>query len=90
MVKLILFQMIWEKEQVAFTDSERLVGDAAKNQITRNPTNTFFDAKRLIGRKFEDREVQEDIKSDKPQVQITYQKQERKFFAEEISSMVFI
>ena len=47
---------------VAFTDTERLVGDAAKNQITRNPTNTVFDAKRLIGRKFEEREVQEDIK----------------------------
>jgi len=84
---------------VAFTDSERLVGDAAKNQITRNPTNTVFDAKRLIGRKFEDREVQEDIKlwpfkvvkdpkSDRPQVCITYQKQEKKFFAEEISAMV--
>jgi len=84
---------------VAFTDQERLVGDAAKNQITRNPTNTVFDAKRLIGRKFEDREVQEDIKlwpfkvvkdpkSDRPQVVITYQKQEKKFFAEEISAMV--
>ena len=84
---------------VAFTDTERLVGDAAKNQITRNPTNTVFDAKRLIGRKFEDREVQEDIKlwpfkvvkdpkSDRPQVQITYQKQEKKFFDEEISAMV--
>ena len=84
---------------VAFTDTERLVGDAAKNQITRNPTNTVFDAKRLIGRKFEDREVQDDIKlwpfkvvkdpkSDRPQVCITYQKQEKKFFAEEISAMV--
>ena len=84
---------------VAFTDTERLVGDAAKNQITRNPTNTVFDAKRLIGRKYEDREVQEDIKlwpfkvvkdpkSDRPQVCITYQKQEKKFFAEEISAMV--
>ena len=73
---------------VAFTDTERLVGDAAKNQITRNPTNTVFDAKRLIGRKYEDREVQDDMKlwpfkivedpqSDRPQVQITYQKQER-------------
>ena len=46
---------------VAFTDTERLVGDAAKNQITLNPINTVFDAKRLIGRKFEEREVQEDI-----------------------------
>ena len=84
---------------VAFTDTERLVGDAAKNQITRNPTNTVFDAKRLIGRKYEDREVQEDIKlwpfkvikdvkSDRPQIVITYQKQEKKFFAEEIYSVL--
>ena len=73
---------------VAFTDTERLVGDAAKNQITLNPINTVFDAKRLIGRKFEEREVQEDIKlwpfkvvkdtkSDRPQVQIIYQKQKK-------------
>ena len=84
---------------VAFTDTERLVGDAAKNQITRNPTNTVFDAKRLIGRKYEDREVQDDMKlwpfkvvkdmkSDRPQVCIKYQNQEKKFFAEEISAMV--
>ena len=84
---------------VAFTDNERLVGDAAKNQITRNPLNTVFDAKRLIGRKYNDREVQEDIKlwpfkvikdskSDRPQIVVTYQKQEKKFFAEEISAMV--
>ena len=84
---------------VAFTDTERLVGDAAKNQVTRNPKNTVFDAKRLIGRKFEDHEVQEDIKlwpfqvikdekTDRPQVVVTYQKQEKKFFAEEISAMV--
>ena len=75
---------------VAFTDTERLVGDAAKNQFTRNPTNTVFDAKRLIGRKYGEREVQEDIKlwpfkvvkdskSDRPQVCINYQKQEKKF-----------
>ena len=48
---------------VAFTENgERLVGDAAKNQITKNPHNTVFDAKRLIGRKFDDKIVQEDIK----------------------------
>jgi L1 cell adhesion molecule like protein len=47
---------------VAFTDTERLVGDAAKNQITLNPTNTMFDSKRLIGRKYEEIEVQDDIK----------------------------
>ena len=77
---------------VAFTDTERLVGDAAKNQITRNPTNTVFDAKSLIGRKYEDREVQGDIKlwpfkvfkdpkSDRPQIQFIYQKKKKKFFA---------
>ena len=43
---------------VAFTDSERLIGDAAKNQVAINPTNTIFDAKRLIGRKFWERTVQ--------------------------------
>ena len=47
---------------VAFTDSERLIGDAAKNQVAMNPHNTVFDAKRLIGRKFSDAEVQSDIK----------------------------
>lgn len=47
---------------VAFTDSERLVGDAAKNQAAMNPINTVFDAKRLIGRKFNDPVVQADAK----------------------------
>ncbi len=84
---------------VAFTDDERLVGDAAKNQITKNPANTIFDAKRLIGRKFEDHLVQEDMKlwpfkvqkeevGDRPQIVVSYQKQSKKFYAEEISAMV--
>ena len=47
---------------VAFTDTERLIGDAAKNQVAMNPANTVFDAKRLIGRKFADAEVQADMK----------------------------
>jgi len=47
---------------VAFTDSERLIGDAAKNQVAMNPINTVFDAKRLIGRRFADQEVQSDMK----------------------------
>lgn len=47
---------------VAFTDTERLIGDAAKNQAAMNPANTVFDAKRLIGRKFDDPETQADIK----------------------------
>ena len=84
---------------VDFTEDERLIGDAAKNQITKNPVNTIFDAKRLIGRKFEDHLVQEDIRlwpfkvvkeetGDRPQIQVTYQKQTKKFFAEEVSAMV--
>ena len=47
---------------VAFTEEDRLIGDAAKNQTARNPTNTVFDAKRLIGRKFTDQSVQADTK----------------------------
>ena len=47
---------------VGFNDSERLIGDAAKNQVAMNPTNTIFDAKRLIGRKFEDEHIQRDMK----------------------------
>ena len=84
---------------VAFTDNERLVGDAAKNQVTRNPTNTVFDAKRLIGRKFQDTLVQEDMKlwpfkvvkedsGDRPCIMVDYQGTKKKFFAEEISAMV--
>jgi heat shock protein 1/8 len=84
---------------VAFTETERLVGDSAKNQVTRNPTNTVFDAKRLIGRKFNDSIVQEDIKlwpfkvvkeqnGDRPQIVVHFMGQEKKFFAEEISAMV--
>ncbi len=48
---------------VAFTDSERLIGDAAKNQVAMNPNNTVFDAKRLIGRRFGDDTVQADMKT---------------------------
>ena len=83
---------------VAFTESERLIGDAAKNQTARNPTNTVFDAKRLIGRKFSDKTVQEDIKlwpfkvvsgpQEKPLISVNYMGEEKKFQAEEISSMV--
>ena len=47
---------------VGFTDTERLIGDAAKNQVAMNPRNTVFDAKRLIGRKFDDTSVQQDMK----------------------------
>lgn len=47
---------------VGFTDTERLIGDAAKNQVAMNPANTVFDAKRLIGRRFDDSSVQSDMK----------------------------
>jgi len=85
---------------VAFTDSERLIGDAAKNQVARNPENTVFDAKRLIGRKFADPIVQSDIKlwpfkvsagtGDKPMIEVHYMGEDKKFHAEEISSMVLV
>ncbi|XP_073021336.1 heat shock cognate 70 kDa protein-like [Primulina eburnea] len=83
---------------VAFNDTERLIGDAAKNLAARNPTNTIFDAKRLIGRRFSDPLVQSDKKLwpfkvisgpvDKPVIVVNYKGQEKKFVAEEISSMV--
>ncbi len=83
---------------VAFTDSERLIGDAAKNQTAMNPKNTVFDAKRLIGRKFSDSKVQEDIKSwpfkvvsgmsDKPSIEVDFKGETKRFEPEEISSMV--
>jgi len=82
---------------VAFTDTERLIGDAAKNQVAINPTNTIFDAKRLIGRKFEDSTVQADMKhwpftvvdaSSKPKLEVEYQNETKQFTPEEISSMV--
>eukprot|EP00092_Neocalanus_flemingeri_P007976 GFUD01008606.1.p1 GENE.GFUD01008606.1~~GFUD01008606.1.p1 ORF type:complete len:682 (-),score=217.02 GFUD01008606.1:68-2113(-) len=84
---------------VGFTDSERLIGDAAKNQVAMNPTNTIFDAKRLIGRKFDDATVQADMKhwpftvineATKPKLQIEYMGENKAFFPEEISSMVLI
>ncbi|XP_023769009.1 heat shock cognate 70 kDa protein isoform X1 [Lactuca sativa] len=83
---------------VAFTDVERLIGDGAKNQIARNPANTVFNAKRLIGRRFSEVMVKEDIKlmpfrviegpSDMPKVVVTHKGHEQQFSIEEISSMV--
>ncbi|XP_002279097.1 heat shock cognate 70 kDa protein [Vitis vinifera] len=83
---------------VAFTNTERLIGDAAKNQVAMNPVNTVFDAKRLIGRRFSDASIQDDIKlwpfkviggiGDKPTIVVTYKEEEKKFTAQEISSMV--
>ncbi|EDV97539.1 heat shock 70 kDa protein cognate 1 [Drosophila grimshawi] len=82
---------------VAFTESERLIGDAAKNQVAMNPNNTIFDAKRLIGRKFDDATVQSDLKhwpfevfsdSGKPRIRVEYQGEKKSFYPEEVSSMV--
>ena len=82
---------------VAFTDTERLIGDAAKNQVAINPTNTVFDAKRLIGRKYNDSSVQSDRKhwpfdvvdvNGLPKLRVEYQNEEKTFTPEEISSMV--
>ncbi|XP_061338330.1 heat shock cognate 70 kDa protein 2-like isoform X3 [Gastrolobium bilobum] len=83
---------------VAFTDTERLIGDAAKNQVAMNPLNTVFDAKRLIGRRVSDSSVQSDMKlwpfkvvaaaGDKPMIGVNYKGEEKLFAAEEISSMV--
>merc|ERR1711990_1193900 len=83
---------------VAFTEDERLIGDAAKNQTARNPLNTVFDAKRLIGRKFSDKTVQNDIKlwpfkvesgpDEKPNIVVQYKGETKKYQAEQISSMV--
>ncbi|KAK0399207.1 hypothetical protein QR680_002940 [Steinernema hermaphroditum] len=85
---------------VAFTDTERLIGDAAKNQVAMNPANTVFDAKRLIGRKFDDPAVQSDMKhwpfkvvtseGSKPKVQVDYKGESKTFTPEEVSSMVLV
>ena len=84
---------------VAFTDSERLIGDAAKNQVAMNPINTVFDAKRLIGRRHDDACVQSDMKhwpfkvvSDggKPNIQVEYKGETKVFSPEEISSMILV
>jgi L1 cell adhesion molecule like protein len=85
---------------VAFTEEERLIGDSAKNQVARNPKNTVFDAKRLIGRKFTEKSIQEDMKhwpfkveagaGDKPLIVVEYKGENKKFHPEEISSMVLV
>jgi len=84
---------------VAFTDTERLIGDAAKNQATNNPTRTVFDAKRLIGRKFSDKDVQRDMKmfpfkvverDSKPCIEVELKEGKKVFQAEEISAMILV
>ena len=82
---------------MAFTDTERLVGDAAKNQSALNPGRTIYDIKRLIGRKWSDKDVQADIKhfpfvvkeqNGKPVVSIEVAGKDKTFTPEEISAMI--
>jgi len=83
---------------VAFTDTERLIGDAAKNQISSNPTNTVFDAKRLIGRTLQDTTVQQDKElwpfsvtagaDQRPRIQVDFLGAPQSYLPEEISAMV--
>ncbi|PWN94919.1 putative SSB2-heat shock protein of HSP70 family, cytosolic [Tilletiopsis washingtonensis] len=82
---------------VAFTESERLIGDAAKNQAAMNPRQTVFDAKRLIGRRFDDPDVKKDMshwpftvidKDGSPFIQVEYMGEQKQFSPQEISSMV--
>ena len=83
---------------VAFTETDRLVGNAAKNQSAQNAVNTVFDAKRLIGRKFNDATVQSDMKhfpfkvdktfDGKPVIKVQYKGEDKTFQPEEISSMI--
>merc|ERR1712061_669943 len=82
---------------VAFTDDERLIGEAAKNQATVNPSQTIFDVKRLIGRRFKDSTVQRDLKllpfkivdnQEKPMMKVKVNGKDKLLGAEEVSSMV--
>ena len=82
---------------VSFTEEERIIGDGAKNIASSNPTNTVFDAKRLIGKNYDDPTIQNDIKyfgynvvnnKGKPYINVNYKNEEKTFSPEEISSMI--
>ncbi|KAJ6568553.1 heat shock protein HSS1 [Mycena capillaripes] len=84
---------------VSFSDNGRLIGNAARNQVVMNPTNTVFDVKRFIGRRFDDNEVQADLKhfpftvvgrGGKPYIRVQYRGEHKEFSPEEISSMVLL
>ena len=84
---------------VAFTEDERLIGASAKNQVNQNIKNTIYDVKRLIGRDFENKEVQQEMKQlgyevvnekGQPKIKVDYKGKETLFTPEEISSMVLI
>jgi len=82
---------------VAFNEEERMIGDAAKNQASMNPRNTVFDAKRLIGRKFNDSQVQQDMThwpftvketNDKINIEVEFKGERKSYLPEEVSAMV--
>jgi len=82
---------------VAFNDTERLVGESAKNQFSRNPNNTVYDAKRLMGRLYSDKELQTDMtkssykvvdNNGRPNVNVSFKGENKMFSPEEISSMI--
>ena len=82
---------------VSFTESERLIGLSAKNNASSNPTNTVYDAKRMIGRDFSDEKIQEDMKhfsfdvincKNKPKISVRYKNEDKEFTPEEISAMI--
>ena len=84
---------------VSFTDEERLMGDPAKSMASSNPKNTVYDAKRLIGRNFDESAVQQDMKhysytvkgkNNKPIIQVKYKGEDKDFTPEEISSMILV
>jgi len=85
---------------VGFTDDERLIGDGAKNQASMNPKNTVYDAKRLLGRKFDDSHVTADVKhwtfdvkndgNNKPKIEVEFKGEKKQFLPEEISAMVLV
>jgi len=82
---------------VSFTEEERLIGSGAKNLASSNPINTVYDAKRLIGRDYDDPKVQEDMKhysfnvvnsNNKPKISVMYKNEKKEFTPEEISAMI--
>jgi heat shock protein 1/8 len=84
---------------VSFNENERIIGIAAKNALTSNPTNTVYDAKRMIGREFSDSKLQEDMKhfsfnvvnrQTKPKIAVTFKNEAKEFTPEEISAMILV
>lgn len=84
---------------VSFTETERLIGDAAKSNATQNPTNTVYDAKRLIGRDYDDKQLQDTMKhfsfsvvgnNNKPRIKVEYKGEDKEFTPEEISAMILV